>query len=259
MTSIIYGPTLILSYLRVKNCVDAKQKVLCSSYLCSFLGGGGGGFGSLLAAPFPAASSSDEPPCNGCLAGMLPFCFPSSSAAVPSLSPWQAPLLGAVGGAVPGSVIGGGLLWALPSLASFQTAAPLTRPFAREVVPWFVASFFFSPSFRSLSSSSSSSSMRQFQPELWWWGLCQRSDAAEVWFSVGTLKWPSLAEMRKSMGSSGRGTGDEMDGERLEVPSLGRSVRGTGDDMDGERLEVPSLGERVVLFGGMGGLDWGLG
>lgn len=46
-----------------------------------------------------------------------------------------------------------------------------------------------------------------------------------------------------------------MDGERLEVPSLGRSGRGTGEDMDGERLEVPSLGERVVLLGGMGGLD----
>lgn len=57
------------------------------------------------------------------------------------------------------------------------------------------------------------------------------------------------------MGSSGRGSGDDMDGERLEMPSLGRSGRGTGDDMDGERLEVPSLGERVVLFGGMGGLD----
>lgn len=61
------------------------------------------------------------------------------------------------------------------------------------------------------------------------------------------------------MGSSGRGTGDEMDGERLDVPSLGSSGRGTGEDMDGERLEVPSLGERVLLFGGIGGLDCGLG
>lgn len=57
------------------------------------------------------------------------------------------------------------------------------------------------------------------------------------------------------MGSSGRGTGDEMDGERLEVPILGSSGSETREDMDGERLEVPSLGERVVLFGGMGGLD----
>lgn len=50
-----------------------------------------------------------------------------------------------------------------------------------------------------------------------------------------------------------------MDGERLEVPSLGRSGSGTGEDMEGERLEVPSLGERMFLFGGMGGLDCGLG
>jgi len=51
--------------------------------------------------------------------------------------------------------------------------------------------------------------------------------------------------------------GDEMDGERLEVPSLGNSGRETGEDMD-ERLEVPSFGERMLLFGGIGGLDWGL-
>lgn len=56
------------------------------------------------------------------------------------------------------------------------------------------------------------------------------------------------------MGSSGRGTGEEMDGERPEVPCLGNSVRGTEEEMDGERLEVPNLGERVVLFGGIGGL-----
>lgn len=56
-----------------------------------------------------------------------------------------------------------------------------------------------------------------------------------------------------------RGTGDETDGERLEVSSLGSSGSGTGEDMDDERLEVPSFGERVFLFGGIGGLDWGLG
>lgn len=56
------------------------------------------------------------------------------------------------------------------------------------------------------------------------------------------------------MGSSGRGTGEGMDGERPEVPCLGNSGRGTGEEMDGERLEVPNLGERVVLFGGIGGL-----
>lgn len=61
------------------------------------------------------------------------------------------------------------------------------------------------------------------------------------------------------MESSGSGTGDDMDGERLEARSLGRSGRETREDMDGERLEVPSLGERVVLFGGIGGLHWGFG
>lgn len=61
------------------------------------------------------------------------------------------------------------------------------------------------------------------------------------------------------MESSGKGTGDVKDGERLDVLSLERSGRGTGEEMDGERLEVPSLGDRVVLFGGMGGLDCGLG
>lgn len=57
------------------------------------------------------------------------------------------------------------------------------------------------------------------------------------------------------MGSSGRGTGEEMDGVRLEAPSLGSSGRGTGEEKEDVRLEVPSLGDRVVLFGGMGGLD----
>lgn len=57
------------------------------------------------------------------------------------------------------------------------------------------------------------------------------------------------------MESSGSGTGEEMDGERLEVLSFGSSGRGTGEEKEDERLEVPSLGERVVLFGGMGGLD----
>lgn len=50
-----------------------------------------------------------------------------------------------------------------------------------------------------------------------------------------------------------------MDCVRLEAPSLGSSGRGTGEDMDVVRLEVPSLGERVFLFGGIGGLDCGLG
>lgn len=75
--------------------------------------------------------------------------------------------------------------------------------------------------------------------------MCQRSVTAALWFSGWTLKWPSLAETRKSIGSSGRGTGDEVDGERLELPSLESSGRGTGDEMDGERPELPGL-ERLA-------------
>lgn len=78
-----------LSCSRFNQMCDCKTKaVLCYSYLCSFLGGGGGGLGSWLVAPFPGASGSDEPPCNGCFAGMLPLCLPSASAPLPLVSPW---------------------------------------------------------------------------------------------------------------------------------------------------------------------------
>lgn len=61
------------------------------------------------------------------------------------------------------------------------------------------------------------------------------------------------------MGSSGRGTGEEIEGLSPELLNLGSSGSGTGDDMEDVRLEVPSLGVLLALLGGMGGLDWGLG
>lgn len=139
---------------------------------------------------------------------------------------------------------------------SVQTAAPLKRLVGGEAVAGLPAA---RASFCSLSSSSSSWTTAQLQPGLWAWALGQRCSGAApaLGCSVGPLGFPEVT--KKSRESSGRGTGEEMAVERLEVPNLGRSGSGTGDDMDGERLEAPSLGERLVLLGGMGGLRWGLG